>query len=851
MTVRRVTSRLNLRSGDRFFVLYGANTSDTFCTADLCLPDIEQILHEYLRSEGYQRILFYNGVQKLYFLDERSRDRCRLQPNTSSNSAANQPMKVSSGPLGHKRGLLGKKAAQTSATPTPLSSPTPSSRQLQDVQILPILETAMQDTQQKSAIIFSNAEDLENFENRRELFGRMVNWSRLPPTNTNLCLFIFHHENGVDLRAFCDRINLTLLANSIGNREESSRQHCNFYRVSAPEVEEIQALRDYFRLEHRKPVDWKVTDKLLEWIAVENRSLKYWFDRFDSASQISLEKARQQGWFSGDVSTQPALERLNQMIGLASVKENIRRRMQSLAVEKERRKQGMINNPPRLHLVFKGNPGTGKTTVARLVGEIYRDLGLLRRGHIKEVSRQDLVAGYVGQTAIRTNEAIDEAIDGVLFIDEAYTLIQGENGNFGQEAIDTLLKRMEDERHRLAVIITGYPDNIDEFINSNPGLSRRFATEIIFEDYNGSELLEIFKQQVARVQCSIAPELETALNHLFSQLYDRRDRNFGNAGLIENLFNQIDEQRSQRVIEQNLNFLNEPFQAIDLPAQYRQESRRDEETLESLLQELDSIVGLHSVKKAVREAIEAQKANQQLREAGIQTDNEIETRHMLFTGNPGTGKTTVARLIGKILRALGMLKKGHFIEVDRQNLVGLHVGETTQKTAQILEEALDGVLFIDEAYQLSRSESGIDYGKEAIDILVPRLDNDRDRLAVIFAGYSREMEQFIDVNSGIASRIAYKIEFPDYNATELYQIFERFCHQSWQIISPEVATQLQELFAMIYRQRDRNFGNGREVRNVYEQMVRRLKSRIVRDNLTGDEMKMFALEDIPTRSLEN
>lgn len=685
MTVERVTAGLNLQSGDRFLVLYGTNTSDTFCTPNLLLQDIEQVLHQYFKSQGYQRILFYSGVKKLYFLDEESRDRCRLQPHAAT-SQPSQELLVTPGPLGAKRGLLGRKSTTAaSQTPTPVTTSTPN-RRLQDVQILPIFETAMQDNTQKSAIIFSHAEDLGQFDNRRELFGRMVEWSRLPPSNRNLCVLIFHHENRTTLQDFCQIIGLTFLANYAVSRVRTGDQRVfNFVRLEAPFSGEIRALRDYFRLKHSKPVKWSNAQQLSVWIAAENQPLNYWYDCFQLANEISLAEARRQRWLSGDVSEQPALERLEQMIGLRSVKDAIRLRMRSLEMQIERSRHGQTTVPIRLHMVFKGNPGTGKTTVARLIGEIYRDLGLLRRGHVEEVGGRDLVAGYVGQTAILTNETIDRALDGVLFIDEAYTLAQGGENDFGQEAINTLLKRMEDERHRLAVIVAGYPALMDTFVNSNPGLQRRFPTEIVFEDYTPDELLAILRQRVERVQCAIAPELADTLKNLFTQLYENRDQNFGNAGLVENLFNQMDELRSSRVIEQGLDRLREPFGLADLPPQYHQittQGKKDQDTLDQLLQELDSLTGLHSVKTAIREIVDTQLANKRLREASLLDTDDIETRHMLFTGNPGTGKTTVARLIGRIFKALGLLRKGQFVEVDRSQLVAGYL--TLSKLSEVV-----------------------------------------------------------------------------------------------------------------------------------------------------------------------
>ena len=860
MAIERVTAGLSLQSGDRFLVLYGANTSDNFCTPDLLLQDIEQVLHQYLLASGYDRILFYSGVKKLYFLDEQSRDRTRLKPQAAAKSPqqnAKAKLQVTPGPLGRKRHLLesaqagGVSAGQgrggqgggqgQEAQPTPQTS-----SRLQDVQILPIFETIIQDTKQKSAIIFAQAEDLGQFDNRRELFGRLVDWSRLPPWNRNICILVFHHENRLELQQFCDRIGFTFLANLAVNRNAVASQF-NFIRLGAPDTAEIRQLREYFRIKH-KPVDWSTQEQLPVWIAAENRPLNYWYDRFQEADEISLEAARRLNWLSGSVSEQPAWERLEKMIGLRGVKDAIRRRMRSLEVQQERLRQGQTTESVRLHAIFKGNPGTGKTTVARLIGEIYRDLGLLQRGHVVEVAGRDLVAGYIGQTAIRTNEAIDRALDGVLFIDEAYTLSQGGQNDFGQEAIDTLLKRMEDERHRLAVIVAGYPANMDGFIKSNPGLQRRFATEIVFEDYKPEELLAIFRQRVQRVQCSISPELEESLKHLFAQLYTSRDQNFGNAGLVENIFNEMDDLRSYRIVEQNLDRLHEPFQVADIPPKYRdlaQQDRASQATLDQLLHELDNLVGLDSVKLAVREIVDNQLANQRLQAAGQIVAVESETRHMLFTGNPGTGKTTVARLIGRIFKALGLLHKGQFVEVDRRRLVAGYVGQTAEKTAQAIESALDGVLFIDEAYALSRGASENDFGREAIDTLVPMMENNRDRLVVILAGYSREMEQFMDSNSGIASRIAYKIEFPDYTGEEMHAIFFGMCQRDNRRCPKDVSERVLEIFKSVYENRGQNFGNGRDVRNFYEKMVKRQKSRMVRDNLSGVAMLTFISADIP------
>lgn len=316
MTVERVTTGLNLESGDRFLVLFGTNTSDTFCTPDLLLQDIEQVLHQYLKFHNYDRILFYSGVKKLYFLDSKSRDRCRLQPQTTTAKQPSGEMQVAPAPLGRSR-LLGKKSTPATATQvaaTANTSPQPATGEnntrFQDMGIIPIFETVMRDNSQKSAIIFSNAEDLGNFDNRRELFGRIVEWSRLPPSNRNLCILIFHQENRDNLHKLCDRIGFTFLANLVLNHEQATQQSFNFIRLEAPRASEIMALQNYFRLKYSKQVNWSNIQQLPTLIAAENLSLKYWHGRFKSATEISVKEAIRQEWVSGDVSEAPGLQRL-------------------------------------------------------------------------------------------------------------------------------------------------------------------------------------------------------------------------------------------------------------------------------------------------------------------------------------------------------------------------------------------------------------------------------------------------------------------------------------------------------------------------------------------------------------
>ena len=211
------------------------------------------------------------------------------------------------------------------------------------------------------------------------------------------------------------------------------------------------------------------------------------------------------------------------------------------------KKKGLSVPPTSYHLVFSGNPGTGKTTIARIMAEIFRDLGVLAKGHLVEATRADLVAGYMGQTAIKTNKVIDSALDGVLFIDEAYTLSRSAENDYGQEAIDTLRKRMEADRDRLVVIIAGYTDEIKKFVNSNPGLSSRFNRYIEFPEYTEDELAQIFRGLLEKYDYKMGEAASRAMKACIATAVRNKDNRFGNGRYVRNLFEKVIEKQANRL----------------------------------------------------------------------------------------------------------------------------------------------------------------------------------------------------------------------------------------------------------------------------------------------------------------
>lgn len=248
-----------------------------------------------------------------------------------------------------------------------------------------------------------------------------------------------------------------------------------------------------------------------------------------------------------------ALLSLNNLIGLSAVKQEVLSLTNLIRLQRLRAQKGIQNASSSLHLVFTGNPGTGKTTVARLLGQIYKSLGVLEKGHVVEVDRSGLVAGYLGQTALKTNEVVEKALDGILFIDEAYSLVKDAQSDYGHEAINTLLKAMEDYRHRLVVIVAGYTEPMESFLNSNPGLRSRFSKYIHFSDYDLDELERIFQFMCTEAGYTLGPHTDLPLRALLSAKLALDSNMFGNARSVRNTF-----ETSQINHANQLVFVNDP-----------------------------------------------------------------------------------------------------------------------------------------------------------------------------------------------------------------------------------------------------------------------------------------------------
>ncbi len=570
------------------------------------------------------------------------------------------------------------------------------------------------------------------------------------------------------------------------------------------------------------------------------------------AEAVMVEEQDIRGYVPEERSLDDILGDLDRYIGMDEVKKAVREIAFTVYNSVQRAQRGLGEQEKSgIHIVLTGNPGTGKTTIARKLGEILEAIGYLDSGHVVEVDRSKMVSPYQGETPKVVDRLCDKAMGGILFVDEAYTLAPvsqgGERDQQGAQALEQLMKRMEDDRGKFVVIAAGYRQEMDNLFRINPGVRSRFSYFLNIDDYTPDQLFAIMQVFAKEKKYVFTPEAEQLALKMITEIYNSRDKDFANGRTMRQLFDKICSKQAERLQKGNMASLtNEQMMSIDV-ADIPYEAPKSVNYTDCL-SKLNGMVGLAGVKKEISNL--AAFLNLQIRRGET---NTFQGKHYIFTGNPGTGKTTVARIMADVFRTLGILSRGQLVEADRSKLVAGFSGQTAIKTNQLIDSAMGGVLFIDEAYTL-KSNDGDSFGAEAIDTLLKRLEDDRGKFICIVAGYTDQMHDFIDTNPGLKSRFTQTIHFDDYTPDELTEIFINLAKGKNFTVDEETKGAIHRQFEQLYLRRDKNFGNAREARRIFDQAVEKQSQRLVEainhPDFKEEDMYRITTADLPMAQSE-
>lgn len=510
---------------------------------------------------------------------------------------------------------------------------------------------------------------------------------------------------------------------------------------------------------------------------------------------------------------------LRSLVGLENVKETIIRiKSYCLAMK------GNANL--NLHMCFTGNPGTGKTEVARLLGKILYENKILPKAKFVEADRKTLVGEYVGETPAKTMRVFKSAIGGVLFIDEAYSLVPKDfPSDYGHEAVATLIKAMEDYRGKICVILAGYTNEMHDLLATNPGFKSRIQFHLQFKNFSRSELGDICSLIVEKRGLSISNEAKERVLMITDVLSKSPD--FGNARDVRNIIEHS--VISMAVRDPKCKKIEvEDVKTYESELDFKVADKKSDIEL-SAEEQLAALVGLEPVKKAIAKIKAYAKRN---KDKGFGFN-------FSFTGNPGTGKTEVARILSSLLYDAGVLREKKFIETNPGGLISKFVGGTREKTTEIIRSSYGGVLFIDEAYGLYSESQSNSYGDEAVDTLIKEMEDKRGTFSVVIAGYKNNIDQLLQSNPGFSSRIQFHLDFPDYSDEELRKIALLMLSKQGYTIEEAALDKTIEIVSSM--RGDPSFANARTLRNVLEQLILNQNLRVELQNSDSDSI---AMEDV-------
>ncbi|MBF0344834.1 MAG: AAA family ATPase [Nitrospirae bacterium] len=529
---------------------------------------------------------------------------------------------------------------------------------------------------------------------------------------------------------------------------------------------------------------------------------------------------------------------LSNLTGLEDVKEKVVKiEKKARAIRRQLDSGESVMQDEAMHLVFQGPPGTGKTTVARLIGRLFYALGLLRSGQVMDVIASTVMSSNVNETRENMQKRIEEARGGVLFIDEAHQF--GDKDSLGaKEAIDALVPLSWNLRSEMVIILAGYADKIHSVFDMDQGLERRFPKHgrMTFRDYTFDELWQILNAKFSGQGYSIESSAEQRLMSILMKR-SRRGR-FGNAGGVENIMNEVIENHTASVAPDS-----KVITLQDLPPIVR----RNQKVFDEAFTQLNSLLGLEPVKEKLKHILLQLQYRIEEEEAGRESMASLHPGNMRFVGPPGTGKTTVAQLMGKLLYGIGCIEKPACIKATRGDLVGAYQGHSAKAVRAAVDQARDCVLFIDEAYSL---DGGVHdtFGKEATTELVSQI-TDRENAGTVFiiAGYKNDIDRFITTNDGLERRFPQEIYFPNFSSDNCALLAMNIMNKGNYTWEEGVLDRIKAIAVERIAQKGERFGNAGEIESLMGDILGRMMTRIIESKMPADhpDRRKVMLADLP------